>query len=306
MPPCASHPPRVHALLLVRDEADIIGQCLDHLLSWASGVYVLDTGSTDGTWEMINERAIADPRIATPMQTDEVFRTGLRARLLEAHRHRFARGDWLARVDADEFYHVDPREFIREHVRSHEGGVAMWQYLFVVTRSEACAWRQRRETLADRSRPIEARRRHYLAHPFPEKRLFRYRPTLRWSDTQPDPGNHGPIARERIPVRHYRFRDLPQIRARIGLRRAVASSNGLVGTHWARERIGQCVIDDDHPLLRYWAPRTPLPRHEDWPEPWSHLDTRMTARVRAICHRLGLAPVLDVVASRASIDPEYV
>lgn len=298
--------PRIHALLLVRDEADIIGQCLDHLLSWAAGVYVLDTGSTDGTWEIVSERSLKDRRIATPARTDELYRTGLRARLLDMHRDRFNKGDWLARVDADEFYHVDPREFIAQHVRPHEGGVAMWQYLFVVTRNDARAWRQRRETLADRARPIEERRRHYLAHPFPEKRLFRFRRSMRWSDLQPDPGNHGPIARERIPVRHYRFRDLPQIRARIGLRRDIASQNGLVGTHWARERIRQCLIADDHPSLRYWEPGTPLPRHDDWPEPWSHIDTRPTARVRAICHRLGLAPVLDVVASRAVTNPQHV
>lgn len=297
--------PAIHALMLVRDEADVIDQCVDHLLGWAEGVYVLDTGSTDGTWEIINERALRERRIVAPTRTDELFQTGLRARLLETYRDRFRRGDWIARVDADEFYHTDPREFIRDRVRPHEGGVAMWQYLFVVTRGEARDWRRGRETLADRARPIEFRRRHYLAHPFPEKRLFRFRPSLRWCVDHPDPGNHGPMARERIQVRHYRFRDPPQIRARLRLRHAVAAEAARVGSHWASERLGACLIADDHPDLRFWEPGAALPVHDDWPEPRSHLDTSPTARLRGALHRLGLASVLDRVPQRIASDARF-
>jgi len=35
-------------MLPVRDEADIIGQCLEHLLRWADSIYVFDNGSVDG------------------------------------------------------------------------------------------------------------------------------------------------------------------------------------------------------------------------------------------------------------------
>ena len=35
------------ALLPVRDEADIIGQCLQHALQWVDAIYVFDTGSVD-------------------------------------------------------------------------------------------------------------------------------------------------------------------------------------------------------------------------------------------------------------------
>jgi hypothetical protein len=110
------------------------------------------------------------------------------------------------------------------------------------------------------------------------------------------------MALERIPVRHYRFRDLPQIRARINLRRGIALSSSRVGTHWARERVAQCLIADDHPLLRLWEPGQPLPLCEDWPEPRSHLNTSATARVRGVCHRIGLAPLLDLVPSRRARD----
>ena len=41
---------RFVVLLPLRDEADIIGQCLRHLLEWAGAIYVFDTGSVDETW----------------------------------------------------------------------------------------------------------------------------------------------------------------------------------------------------------------------------------------------------------------
>ena len=44
--------PRFHALLPVRDEADIIGQSLRHMLTWVDAIYVFDNGSVDDTWEI--------------------------------------------------------------------------------------------------------------------------------------------------------------------------------------------------------------------------------------------------------------
>ncbi len=44
---------RFHGLMVVRDEADIIDQTLAHLLSWIDTIFILDLGSSDGTWEII-------------------------------------------------------------------------------------------------------------------------------------------------------------------------------------------------------------------------------------------------------------
>jgi hypothetical protein len=267
-------------------------------------VYILDTGSTDGTWEIVERYAQRDPGMVRVRRTDELYRTGLRARLLEEHRWRFRRGDWIARVDADEFYHVDPRQFVRERVRPGEGRVAMWQYVFVVTRSEAQAWRERRETKADRARPIEQRRRHYILDPFPEQRLFRYRPTLRWNDLWGNPFAAGPMAVERIPVRHYRFRDLAQMRARERLRRAIAAeARELVGIHWRLGRVRKWIMPDASPKVHYWAPGTDLPVHEDWPDAGAHLLSEPLGRLGSWCHALGLAPVLDVTKYRHTPGP---
>ena len=64
--------PAFHALLPVRDEGDIIVQCLDHMLQWVDAVYVFDTGRIDQTWEIVNEMALKDSRIK-PLRQDAVY-----------------------------------------------------------------------------------------------------------------------------------------------------------------------------------------------------------------------------------------
>jgi len=64
--------PRFHALLPVRDEADIVGQSLRHLLTWADAVYVFDTGSVDETWEIVQDFAGKDRRVI-PLKKDAVL-----------------------------------------------------------------------------------------------------------------------------------------------------------------------------------------------------------------------------------------
>jgi len=38
--------------LLVKDEEDIIGECLEHLAIFCDYIFVLDNGSTDKTYEI--------------------------------------------------------------------------------------------------------------------------------------------------------------------------------------------------------------------------------------------------------------
>jgi glycosyltransferase involved in cell wall biosynthesis len=41
----------------------VIAQCLDHLLGWIDGLYILDLGSTDNTWDIVQDYAARDKRI---------------------------------------------------------------------------------------------------------------------------------------------------------------------------------------------------------------------------------------------------
>lgn len=79
--------------LVVRDAVTTLGPCLDSVAGVADEVVVLDTGSVDGTWELLQERP--GVRSLQAPWTDD-FAAARNAVLAQA------RGEWVLSVDADE------------------------------------------------------------------------------------------------------------------------------------------------------------------------------------------------------------
>ena len=104
---------RIHGLCLVKNESDIIKQGLTAARQWCDHIYVLDNGSMDGTWEMVQEMSAKDPGIAAWKQDDVAFSDALRCSIYHEFKGNARPGDWWARVDPDEFYVEDPRGFPR-------------------------------------------------------------------------------------------------------------------------------------------------------------------------------------------------
>ena len=44
---------RIFAIMIVKNEIDIIRSVLSAAEEWANKIYIVDNGSTDGTWEAI-------------------------------------------------------------------------------------------------------------------------------------------------------------------------------------------------------------------------------------------------------------
>jgi Glycosyl transferase family 2 len=258
---------RFHALLPVRDEADIIGQCLSHLLTWADAVYVFDTGSADATWDIVRDVASRDDRVRL-LGRDPVYFSEIRLRGWMFHQARahMRDGDWFLRVDADEFHHVPPPEFVRMRLAPHETIVFHQYYDFRLTAAEVQAWQAGEETLADRTRPIEQRRRFFTSSAYSEPRLCCYRATMRWPPTVAFPFNAGFRARARLPIRHYPHRDPVQLERRCHLRATMMADaenrrewSRPDAHHWSQSDWQSFIVPDDHPGLRYWQPGSPLP-----------------------------------------------
>ena len=311
---------RFHALLILRDEGDIVAQALDHLLSWADTVVVLDTGSTDDTWDIIQERSRVDGRVVPMSHEPILFNDNLRGYLFDRHRDRFNSGDWVLRVDADEVYHVPPPVFVAERLRRGESAVHLQWYYFRLTRREADDYESGRvDTLDDRRRPIGERRRFYKASTYAEPRMFRYRRSVRWPADASFPFNAGFVARERIPIRHYPHRDPMQMKRRFALREGQMRRNAHAGSHWKIDDWRDELVDAsgvtdasgkpvktglagengiDVGPLHHWAAGTPFPEvplHNHLP-PWR---VRLQQR---IVHP-ALIPVLD--RTRARFDPAF-
>jgi glycosyltransferase involved in cell wall biosynthesis len=285
------------ALLPVRDEADIISQCLDCLLTWADEVFVFDTGSIDDTWEIVQDFATRDKRIkivgSEPVYFNECLVRGL---LFARAREGLRDGDWFLRVDADEFHHITPREFARNRLSRHEGVVYHQYYDFCVTAREVAGWVQGAETLADRSHPIEKRRRYFIPSVYAEPRMCRYRNSMRWPETVSFPHNAGFVARKRIPIRHYPNRDPVQMARRCLLRGAMMANRenhthwrNAPTHHWTESNWQKFVVADDDIRLQYWQAGGPLPELSQT----NHLGSPAKRLARFAFHYAGLPALLD-------------
>ena len=287
---------KFHALLPVRDEADIISQCLEQALTWADAICVFDTGSVDNTWEIVQDFASRDKRIV-PIRKEPVYfsETRLRSYMFHVARQNMHNGDWFLRVDADEFHHIAPPEFVRNCMRKHETAAYHQYYDFRLLRSEVDAWNAGEETLKDRRRPIEDRRRHYTVSVYSEPRLCRYRETMQWPGTVSFPFNAGYVARERLPIRHYPYRDPVQLERRCRLRAIMMTDEENRANwsrpelhHWAEREWKRFITPDDLPDLKYWKPGTELPLVRQT----NHLKPSHIRAVQRLVHALCL-PVLD-------------
>jgi hypothetical protein len=233
--------------MLVRDEEDILPETIPHLLRWIDGLYVLDLGSTDTTWQIIEEFARKDRRVVPFKSQPIIYHDSLRCILFEKYRDRFRDGDWICKVDADEFYQVPPPQFVRERVQRGETAIWLQWYYFRLTSKEVEDYESGRVSLVeDRARPIADRRRFYKIPEYAEPRMFRYRSSMRWPATASFPYNAGFVARERIPIRHYPHRDPMQMQQRYRLRSLMMQVDpNATGPHWKLADWRQDVIRID-------------------------------------------------------------
>jgi hypothetical protein len=293
-------------LLPVRDEADIIGQSLRHALQWADAIYVFDTGSVDETWEIVQDFAARDRRVI-PLRKEPVYfsETRLRGYMFHVARQQMRDGDWFLRMDADEFHHLAPPEFVKTQLRRHETIAYHQYYDFRLLQSEVNAWQSGKETPADRARPIEERRRHYTVSLYAEPRLCRYRSTMQWPETVSFPFNAGYVAHERLPIRHYPHRDPVQLERRCRLRAIMMADQENRSNwsrpelhHWAEREWRKFITPDDLPGLKRWLPLdTELPLvHQA-----NHLRSLPVRAVQRFVHAFCL-PILD--RQRKPFSPE--
>jgi hypothetical protein len=280
---------RFHGIMLTRDDEDIIGECLAHALKWCDAIYVYDTGSTDRTWEIVNEFALKNPQVV-PFKHERpamLLESGLRGYVFQQFRDRAKAGDWFAQIDTDEFFHVLPPDFVRDHLRRGETGVYNHLFEFRITQSELAKFEAGDPAPFDRTRPIAELRRHYNILKHSEPRMFRYRRGMQWEPTEPYPWNMGFVARARVPIRHYPHRDPIQLQQRSAMRRLMAPLASANWTHWQRADWREFLADDNDPELHYWRPGdelTPIQHRKAAPP--------LKRTAQWIAHRF-LLPILD-------------
>lgn len=200
---------KIYSLLVVKDEADVVGASLLDACRWSDRIVVIDNGSTDGTWELVQRLAASEPRIVPFLRYEGPFHIGLRARAFRAFRHEMHLGDWwCVRLDADEFYPGDVRSFL---------GRIPWFYRtvkktstdYVITHEDLDEHLLSGDFAVDRPRL-----RYSLPTRRAERRFMRHSPLLVWLSRWRYPHPWGLVAPQRIPVDHYQYRSPEQMQRR--------------------------------------------------------------------------------------------
>ena len=204
---------KIHALCLIKNERDIIEQTLRSAAKWCDYIYVLDNGSDDGTWELVQELSRELPAVRPFKRDPKPFFDNIRDEIFIAHADRARRDDWWCVLDADEFYIDDPRAFL-EATPSSARAVWPLMYNYLFTDRDLERYRERPELYAD-DVPIEERLRHYMVADYAELRFFRHSPLLKRIPVR----GYYPIHAERIRVKHFAYRSPDQIAKRLDTRR---------------------------------------------------------------------------------------
>jgi len=205
--------PRIFAVMVVKNEVDIIQSCIEHAASFCSGIGVIDRSSDDGTWEVLQVIAKRIPQVLL-MRTELPFSDYLRSIPFYALRDRMRTGDWILQLNADEFLQGAPLQLVKAAARAMCGKIWVKQVQFQFTDRDLIVWREGKETLADRRRPIWERRKYYKID-WSEPRLCRYRAGLEWHQSQSWPKRTGPAYRIRPYNLHFQYRDPVQMKERV-------------------------------------------------------------------------------------------
>jgi glycosyltransferase involved in cell wall biosynthesis len=196
---------KIHCIALCKNEADVIGFCLEEAAKWADFIYVYDGGSTDGTWEIVKNLRL--PQVIPWKQDGKVFKEGLRAEVFNEFRRQSSNGDWWFQLNVDEFYPESPRTFLSRVPRGQD---YVWGIMaeYVLTKEDVSE--------LDFNRPfaeiLPQLRYYYVA--WSEPRAFRYRDGLSWADDSAWPRHVGVVAKERILYKHYPCRSPKQLEQR--------------------------------------------------------------------------------------------
>jgi (heptosyl)LPS beta-1,4-glucosyltransferase len=107
---------RLGAFIIHGDNRETLGACLDDLLAVGDEVVAVDSGSTDGSADVVRARGVR--RVELPWQGYGAARA--------AARDALAGCDWLFFLDADERFAEGSAEAIRAWKRSSPRGRAHW------------------------------------------------------------------------------------------------------------------------------------------------------------------------------------
>jgi glycosyltransferase involved in cell wall biosynthesis len=205
-------PLKIYSLMLVKNEADIVTSTLSSAADWSDKVIVIDNGSEDGTWEIV--RGLAEKRynVVPFARYEGPFNIGLRSIAYNYFRHELGPRDWwCVRLDADEFFHEDPRAFL---------AAVPFRYKQVWKKSVDFCFSDPGELAeAGNFESNKAQYTRYKREWWSEIRFARNTKSMFWHTMMFQPKPLGLLYPKRITVLHYQYRSVEQLQKRLETRK---------------------------------------------------------------------------------------
>ena len=293
---------KLFAVCLVKNEEDIIADCLRHAAGFCDRIYVIDNASDDRTWEIV--RGLRLPPVVPVGSIDFPYREYLRVWFMGAKKDELGLGNWWYILDADMFLDGDPREAVRGADREGADAIGVNVINFHLTGSEAESARRagRQEGWRDRV--------YYQPYESGEIDLFKNTPYLDYRICARLPLG---LTREysRRPIsRHYPHRSAEQLEKRIRSKSGNPDFQPQLkrGLEWER----YLVDPSTHPGLRRLGEDGSLDLSggfsRDLPPLGRVGRSRRFARLTRVLYPLGLLPLFYSLYNRRAfrrqgIDP---
>ncbi len=213
---------KIFGLCVTKNEADIIQDSINSFLEWGDIVSVVDNGSTDGSLEILQQMAQDNPKILVRSNYDQ-FEEHLRRVAFSAVAEQLNPGDWLCRLDSDEFYDVGVRSILKNMPPLHQV-VFSTHYEYYYTDVDHAAY----ESLGkDYLKTPVTDRLHYYKKSIGEIRFFKFRKNLSWPLKHQWPTHIGIYAKTKVQVFHYQYRSPEQIKMRLQTRKPLYAKNAF-------------------------------------------------------------------------------
>lgn len=273
---------KIFGICLLKNEADIVRYSFEENLRWCDRIFVYDNGSVDGTMDVVRELAKTQPGVVPFGSTDLDFVDRLRADVFNYFRGEAQRGDWWCRLDADEVYPDDVREFLTSLPAAEQFVWSVYLQFYPTEKDLA------RLEAYEGAPPFEANEsnlpRYYLAD-YAEAKFFRHRPGLVWENGS-WPEHAGLVARRMLRHKHFQYRSPAQIERRLVTRRAATAAGygGFPHSHEAswREKVRPSeTLHFDAGDNQYVIEEEKLPQH---------LEPAWQRALKRVLHGTGIWP----------------
>ena len=245
---------KIYALLLIKNELDIIEAVLKSALEWSDKIIVFDNGSTDGSWKKVQELAKDSQKIVPYIQDPRPFRIGLRAILFDAFKDEMTAEDWWCiRMDSDEFYLDNPKKFLAQVPFKYK---QVWKSSidFYLTKEDIA-----KKTFSGDFAKDKTLINHYNPYTWAEVRFIRASKKLTWNIDDFKPKPLGLIYPKQIRVLHFQFRSPQQMQKRYETRQKAriekcGSFKHESGSSWKdylKESEDLLLLKNDKPPIIY-------------------------------------------------------